>query len=305
MGVQRGIEPKYRFRRLISAVQGTLVQCIEPVFTRQAQKKKPPTAGNGHQRFQCCLDTGFAGSETTYRLLRTRRDQNVFRIELTAISVLLWCSTSTMSLRHGCLLLSNPGTLRCHLSIQLSVGCPFCREIVLMEDRSHRTFRNAGFAVNALVRMNEQNSFAFVEAFDWTNNHTVSVFAVKTRFGHNVSHFTTFRARQTGKNNNSEDPEASLQIFGQTEQRLENSGVHQKTSFICPSVPLLDVLCQVSDEFPDLSSKEKYGIQIETESRSLIGDNRGVVLIKKPGQAPMQLQNLQENSRYVGSQSRS
>lgn len=173
-----------------------------------------------------------------------------------------------------------------------------------MEDRSHRTFRNASFAVNALVRMNEQDSFAFVEAFDWTNNHTVSVFAVKTRFGHNVSHFTTFRARQTGKNNNSEDPEAGLQIFGQAEQRLENSGVHQETSFICPSVPFLDVLCQVSDEFPDLSSKEKYGIQIETESRLLIGDNRGVVLLRKPGHALVQLQNLQESMRAVGSQSR-
>ena len=57
-----------------------------------------------------------------------------------------------------------------------------------MEDRSHRAFRNAGFAVNALVRMNEQNSFAFVEAFDWTNNHTVSVFALDTGFGNNVGH---------------------------------------------------------------------------------------------------------------------
>jgi hypothetical protein len=172
-----------------------------------------------------------------------------------------------------------------------------------MEDRSHRTFRNASFAVNALVRMNEQDSFAFVEAFDWTNNHTVSVFAIKTRFGHNVSHFTTFRARQTGKNNNSEDPEGGLQIFGQIQHRLKNSGVDQETSFICPSVPFLDVLCQVSDEFPDLSSKEKYGIQIETESRSLIGDNRGVMLIQIPVQSSMQLQNLQESTGIVRSQS--
>ena len=103
-----------------------------------------------------------------------------------------------MSLSHGSFLLSNSRTLRRHFRIQLSISGPFCGQVVLMEDGSYRTFRNTGLAVDALVRMNKQNCFTFVKALYRTNDHTIGVFAVETRFRNNVSHFKPFQARPAG-----------------------------------------------------------------------------------------------------------
>jgi hypothetical protein len=57
-----------------------------------------------------------------------------------------------------------------------------------VEDCSDRAFRNTGFAVNAFIRMNEKNSFTFVEAFYWTYDHAISVFAVEAWLGDDMSH---------------------------------------------------------------------------------------------------------------------
>ena len=67
-----------------------------------------------------------------------------------------------------------------------------------MEDRRNRAFWNARFAVNAFFRMNEQNRFTFVEAFDGTYNNAVSVFAVEARLSNDMSHGTPFHARFSG-----------------------------------------------------------------------------------------------------------
>lgn len=61
-----------------------------------------------------------------------------------------------------------------------------------MKNGSNRTFRNAGFAVDAFIRVNNQNSFTFVEAFDWTDHYTVRVLAVEAWFGNDVRHVITF-----------------------------------------------------------------------------------------------------------------
>jgi hypothetical protein len=57
-----------------------------------------------------------------------------------------------------------------------------------VEDCSDRAFRNTGFAVNAFIRMNEKNSFTFIEAFYWTYDHAISVFAVEAWLGDDMSH---------------------------------------------------------------------------------------------------------------------
>jgi hypothetical protein len=57
-----------------------------------------------------------------------------------------------------------------------------------MEDRRYRALRNTCFTVNAFIWMNEENSFTFVEAFYWTDDHAISVFAVEAWLGDDMSH---------------------------------------------------------------------------------------------------------------------
>jgi hypothetical protein len=57
-----------------------------------------------------------------------------------------------------------------------------------VEDGRYGAFRHAGFAVDAFFRMDKQDCFTFVEAFDWANCDTVGVLAVETGFGDNVRH---------------------------------------------------------------------------------------------------------------------
>jgi len=57
-----------------------------------------------------------------------------------------------------------------------------------MEDRSNWAFRNARFAVDAFIRMNEQNRFTFVKTLYWTYDHAVCVFAVEAWLGDDMSH---------------------------------------------------------------------------------------------------------------------
>ena len=57
-----------------------------------------------------------------------------------------------------------------------------------MEDRCDRAFRNASFAVDAFIWMNEKNGFAFIKTLYWTYDHAVSVFAIEAWFGDDMGH---------------------------------------------------------------------------------------------------------------------
>ena len=67
-----------------------------------------------------------------------------------------------------------------------------------MEDCRDRTFGNASFAVDTFLRMDKENGFTFVKAFNRANNNAVRVFAVEARLSNNMSHVTPFQARWSG-----------------------------------------------------------------------------------------------------------
>jgi len=67
-----------------------------------------------------------------------------------------------------------------------------------VEDRRDRTFRNAGFAVDTFLRMDKENGFTFVEAFNRADHNAVRVFAVEARLSNNMSHVTPFQASRPG-----------------------------------------------------------------------------------------------------------
>ena len=93
-----------------------------------------------------------------------------------------------MSVGHGCLLLRDAWALRSHFGVQFFVCGPFAWQIVFVEDRRNRAFRNAGFTVDALIWMDEENRFTFIETFYWTYDHAVCVFAVEAWLGDDMSH---------------------------------------------------------------------------------------------------------------------
>ena len=67
-----------------------------------------------------------------------------------------------------------------------------------MEDRRYRTFGNAGFAVDTFLRMDKQNGFTFVEAFNRADHNAVRVLAVEARLSNNMSHLTPFQTSRSG-----------------------------------------------------------------------------------------------------------
>ena len=115
-----------------------------------------------------------------------------------------------MGFSHGCLLFRNDWALRRHFCIQSGVISPLGWQVIFMEDGRNRTFRNARLAVDAFFRMNEQNRFTFVEAFDRTDNNAVCVFAVEARLSNDMSHGTPFHARSSG------DPFIKIELIGDT-----------------------------------------------------------------------------------------
>ena len=63
------------------------------------------------------------------------------------------------------------------------------RIILCIRDNSiDRTFRFANAAVNALIRMDEEHRWAFVETFDGANHDAIGVTAAIARFGNYVCH---------------------------------------------------------------------------------------------------------------------
>ena len=57
-----------------------------------------------------------------------------------------------------------------------------------MENGFHRAFGDAGFAVDALIRVDIEHLLAFVEAFHRANDHAIRVFAGKARLAYDVGH---------------------------------------------------------------------------------------------------------------------
>jgi hypothetical protein len=57
-----------------------------------------------------------------------------------------------------------------------------------MKDGGRGAFMGAGFAIDTLLRVNEQHRFAFVETVTRANDNAICVLAVKTGFSNNVCH---------------------------------------------------------------------------------------------------------------------
>lgn len=88
----------------------------------------------------------------------------------------------------GRLLCDNLRTLRSHLSVKRDELRPFLRYIILVEDRLHRAFRDARFAINAFVRMNVEELPVLIKTIDRTYDHAIGVLTIKTWCRDNVCH---------------------------------------------------------------------------------------------------------------------
>ena len=82
----------------------------------------------------------------------------------------------------------NHRKLGTQLGIQLRESGPFFGQVIFMEDRLDGAFRNTRFAVNALVRMDVEHLFTFVEALYGANNDAIGVLAREARLCNYVSH---------------------------------------------------------------------------------------------------------------------
>ena len=93
-----------------------------------------------------------------------------------------------------------------------------------MEDGFDGAFWNAGFAVNALFRMDVEHRLAFVEALDGADDNAVGVLAVEAGFGNDVSHKSESLSRGFAKFASRAD--------------LAPTGSSQKNEVILKSVPV-------------------------------------------------------------------
>ena len=74
------------------------------------------------------------------------------------------------------------------LGVQRREVLPLVGQVVLVEDRLDRALRDAGLAVDALVRVDVEHLGPFVEAIDRADDHAVGVLAVEAGLGDDVSH---------------------------------------------------------------------------------------------------------------------
>src|SRR5581483_8339689 len=70
--------------------------------------------------------------------------------------------------------------------VDLHEGFPFVRERVLREDRLDRAFRFAGPAINAFLRIDDQDPLELVDAIDRADVHAGPVFDVDARLSDDV-----------------------------------------------------------------------------------------------------------------------
>lgn len=57
-----------------------------------------------------------------------------------------------------------------------------------MKNRLDRTFRHAGFAIDAFIRMDVKHLLGFIKTLDRTHNDAIRVLARETWLANNVSH---------------------------------------------------------------------------------------------------------------------
>ena len=78
--------------------------------------------------------------------------------------------------------------LNSHLSVQFGERGPLFRQVVFVENGFDRTLRDAGFTIDAFIRVNVEHLFTLVKAFDRAHDHAVGVLAGKAGFGNDMSH---------------------------------------------------------------------------------------------------------------------
>jgi hypothetical protein len=86
------------------------------------------------------------------------------------------------------LLFGDDFALRRHLRIQFNEAFPLSRNIVLMENGLDRALGDASLAIDALIGMDVEHLFPFVEALYGANNNAIGIAAAYARLGNNVSH---------------------------------------------------------------------------------------------------------------------
>jgi hypothetical protein len=76
--------------------------------------------------------------------------------------------------------------------VESDITFVFLRKIGISKDGLYRAFRDAGTAVNANLRVNDQPFCIFVKTIHGTNGNAVGVFTFDTRFSHNMGHTNSF-----------------------------------------------------------------------------------------------------------------
>src|SRR5262245_3420040 len=74
------------------------------------------------------------------------------------------------------------------VGVQLNEIALIFRDIVFGENRFDRTFRNAQRAIDALVRIDDQDVGAFTKTIHRADVYAIGIFALDAALGHNVSH---------------------------------------------------------------------------------------------------------------------
>lgn len=83
------------------------------------------------------------------------------------------------------------GDLRTERRLILVDGNPFFplfRDIGLRKDCFHRTFRNAGAAVYALICVNVEHVLIFIETIDRAHFNAIGILAIVARFTDDIRH---------------------------------------------------------------------------------------------------------------------
>lgn len=78
--------------------------------------------------------------------------------------------------------------LGCQVGIPLGIVSVLFGKLIIGVDRFDRTNRYACVTIDAFLRVNHEEIWAFIKTVDRANLHTVGVFAVDTGLGYDVWH---------------------------------------------------------------------------------------------------------------------
>src|SRR5258708_900053 len=76
------------------------------------------------------------------------------------------------------------------LGVELRVFLPFLGKVVFVEDGFDGTLGNARLTVNALLGVDVQHRLPLIEALYRAHDDAIRVFAIETRLGYDVSHYS-------------------------------------------------------------------------------------------------------------------